>query len=496
MRDTLVVNRTPSETRVALMEDGVPVEIYVERERDRSVVGNIYCGKVVRVLPGMQAAFVEIGLERTAFLYVDDAVLDRSLADHERSSGGFENIAISQVLRVGEEILVQVRKAPVGTKGARLSRQINLPGRHLVYVPHNPHIGVSRRIEDETERARLSEIVRAASAQHGNGVVVRTAADGMDGQALALELGQLQQAWFEIEKSSQQAAAPSLVYEELGLALKATRDLFHADLEAIVVDHEKDREDICAFLSKFAPGTESKVRLSEDPVPVFDAFGAENAIERALGRRVWLESGGYLMIDQAEALTAIDVNSGRFVGKRSLEDTTTQINLEAAREVARQLRLRDLGGIIVIDFIDMELKENRERVVAELSQAVQRDRSKINIVGMSELGLVELTRKRARESLSQSLAEPCNHCGGRGFVKSELTVALDVLRSVSRRLLRSDRPGPTVTVEMNESLANNFRTLVSQDVEQLEDRYQVHVVPFGRNGYHRERFEICSPGGE
>ncbi|MEM6531585.1 MAG: Rne/Rng family ribonuclease [Myxococcota bacterium] len=485
MGDTLVINHGPSETRVALLSNGVPVELYVERDRDRSVVGNVYRGRVVRVLPGMQAAFVEVGLDRTGFLYVDDAVLQPP--DTQGS------LDIGSILKSGQEVMVQVQKEPIGTKGARLTRQITVPGRNLVYMPFNPHIGVSRRIEDEEERERLREILQDASTEHGGGFIVRTAAEGIEQGKLVRETQLLHQMWHGIERRGASGPTPSIVFEDLDLVLRATRDLFTDEVDGVVADSEEDYQRIRDFVASFAPGQESRVQLHDPREPVFDHYGIEVEIERALERRVWLKSGGYIVIDQAEALTVVDVNSGRFVGKSSLEDTITQINLEAVKEVVYQLRLRNIGGIVIIDFIDMASPANREKVLGALEEALKHDKAKTTVVRMSEIGLVELTRKRVRESLGQMLTEPCPDCKGRGFVKSEQTVASEVLRAIARQLHRERVP--TVLVNMNPGVADYLYAFDDAHVDYIERLYDTSVVPVARQGYHREHFEIVPAGG-
>ncbi len=492
MGDTLVINRGPSETRVALLSNGVPVELYVEREHERGVVGNVYRGRVVRVLPGMQAAFVEIGLERTGFLYVDDAVLEPSRRDPEASPDAQSAVDIGSVLKSGQEVLVQVQKEPIGTKGARLTRQITIPGRNLVYMPFNPHVGISRRIEGEAERDRLRTTLERIVEPLGGGGIVRTAAENLEEERLLKEVHLLRQMWNDIEIRGSKAAAPSLVFEDLDLVLRATRDLFTDDIEGIVADSEIDFKRVQDFVAGFAPGEETRVRLHDPREPVFDHYGIEVEIERALDRRVWLKSGGYIVIDQAEALTVVDVNSGRFVGKSSLEDTITQINLEAVKEVVYQLRLRNVGGIVIIDFIDMELLANREKVLGALEEALKMDKAKTTIVRMSEIGLVEMTRKRVRESLGQLLTEPCSYCKGRGFIKSEQTVASEVLRAIARHMHRER--SPTVLVNMNPGVADHLYAHDEAHVDYVERLFDTRGIPVARDGYHRERYEIVPAG--
>jgi len=510
MPNSLLINRSPSEVRVALLEEGQPVEIYVERQADRGVVGNVYRGRVVRVLPGIQAAFVDIGLERTGFLYVDDAVLapiapgddvdhpldgparapeaetisDHVLEEHFRKPPIAD---ISDVLKTGQEILVQVQKEPLGTKGARLTRRINLPGRHLVFMPFAQHIGVSRRITDEAERERLKSAVGLMDTVEG-GYIVRTAAEGEPASSIEREAGLLRQMWNDINTRGQYGACPRLVFADLDLVLRAARDLFSDDVKEVLVDTDYDEERVREFVRSFGPEADPRVHRYLAPEPIFDHYGIEVELERALERRVWLKCGGYIVIDQAEALAAIDVNSGRFVGKSSIEDTITQINLEAVKEIAYQLRLRNIGGIIIIDFIDMFEASNREKVLGALNEALRHDKVKSAVVRMSEIGLVEMTRKRVRESLGQVLTETCPYCKGRGSIKSQVTIAHEILRAVSRSLAREK--APTVLVNTEPALADALYDEFTADIERIETAFDTQVIPVARQGYHREHFEI------
>ena len=506
MANSLVINSSPSEVRVALLENDVPCEVYIEREGDRGVVGNVYRGKVVRVLPGMQAAFVEIGLERTGFLYVNDSLPMALSAEADEDEEGEQAETtdgetprnrpnrmqpaanISDVLRQGQEILVQVQKEPIGTKGARLTRHVSIPGRHLVFMPFSTHIGVSRRIVDPAERERLRKAV-AAHKEFG-GFIVRTATEGVDDAEIDREATMLRKLWQDIERRGASGPTPRLVYEDLDIVLRSTRDLFVETIDRVIVDREEDFERVQQFVRGFAPERESRVELYRAPEPIFDHYGIEVEIERALERRVWLKSGGYIVIDQAEALAVVDVNSGRFVGKSSLEETITQINLEAVKEVVFQLRLRNIGGIVIIDFIDMARAENRDKVLAALQEALKRDKAKTTIVRMSEIGLVEMTRKRVRESIGHVLTESCPYCKGRGAVKSERTVANEILRAIVRHLSRS--PANTVLVNMQPAIADYLYATENAQIEEIEGRYNARIVPVAREGFHREHWELVT----
>ena len=498
--NSLIINSSPSETRVALLENGQPVEVYIERHQSAGLLGNIYRGRVVRVLPGMQAAFVELGLERTGFLYVNDALPKAQLnKESEQPAEGrpegnrgrpnrLEPLAnIADVIKEGQEILVQVQKEPIGTKGARLTRHVTIPGRHLVYMPFYEHIGVSHRIEDPDERARLKAVFEERGAANG-GFIVRTAGEGVSSEERSREAKMLEGLWSKIKKDGSSGPCPREIFADLDLAVRAVRDLFNETVDSVEVDRESDFNRIRDFIGAFEPERTTNIHLYGRAEPIFDYFGVEVEIQRALERRVWLKSGGYIVIDQAEALCVIDVNSGRYVGKSNLEDTITQINLEAVKEAAFQLRLRNIGGIIIIDFIDMTKASNREKVHAALEQALARDRAKSSIVRMSEIGLVEMTRKRVRESLGESLTDTCPYCNGRGTIKSEQTVANEILREISRALLREH--SPTVLVNMHPGIADYLYANESEELSAIEKTANTSIIPVAREGYHREQFEI------
>ncbi|MEZ4270877.1 MAG: Rne/Rng family ribonuclease [Myxococcota bacterium] len=396
---------------------------------------------------------------------------------------------IADVLREGETVLVQVQKDPLGTKGARLTRQVSIAGRNVVLMPFSNHIGVSQRIEDALERERLrAALVEIAGGQWG--FVIRTAAEGVEDETLHSEASLLIQLWEDICQRGHQGPVPRLVFADLDLVLRATRDLFSGQVDKILVDDDVQRQRIVEFISRFSPADAAPVELYDKPEPIFDHFGIEVEIERALERRVWLKSGGYIIIDQAEALAVIDVNSGRYVGKSSLEDTITQINLEAVKEVAYQLRLRNIGGIIIIDFIDMSDAANREKVLGALEEALRRDKVKTTIVRMSEIGLVEMTRKRVRDSLGQSLTEACPYCKGRGYVKSEQTVANEILRATDRLLLAAKQPSNTLLINMQPGIADYLYANENETIAALELNHKTTIIPVAREGFHREHYEI------
>ena len=426
MTEEILINVTPQETRVAVAGSGVVQELLIERAATRGLVGNIYCGRVARVLPGMQSAFVEIGLERAAFLHVADI---RENKDSSRP--------IEKLLAEGQPILVQVVKDPIGAKGARLSTQISVAGRLLVYLPHDPHIGISQRIEDEEGRQLLRERLKElVPADEKGGFIVRTLAETAAEEELRADLEYLRHLWQVIRERSSGGDAgaepPQLIYQDLSLAQRVLRDMVTADTSRVVVDSRETWQKLAAFAEHYMPRVRGKLEHYTGERPLFDLYNIETELERALSRRVELKSGGYLIIDQTEALTTIDVNTGGFVGSRNFDDTIFKTNLEAAQAIARQLRLRNLGGIIILDFIDMQSSEHRSAVLEEFRRALARDRTRMTVNGFTALGLVEMTRKRTRESLAHVLCEPCPTCGGRGEVKTAHTVCYEILREILR----------------------------------------------------------------
>ncbi|MFT3898325.1 MAG: ribonuclease G [Thermomonas sp.] len=440
MSEEILVNVTPRETRVAVVENGMLQELHIERGWSRGVVGNIYKGRVQRVMPGMQAAFVDIGLERAAFLHANDIVRPANVP--AVGGEGEETTAppprpIGELAREGREVVVQVVKDPIGSKGARLTTQISIPSRYLVLLPNTQVVGVSARIEDEDERARLKGIVAACAggseqATPGHGYIVRTNAEGQPAEALAEDIAYLQRAWQQVESDSGDAKVGSRVYEDLSLPLRAVRDLMRRDVEKVKVDSRETCDRLRAFAAQYMPGLAEKIEHYSGSRAIFDLYGVEDEIQRALEKEVPLKSGGYLVIDQTEAMTTVDVNTGSFVGQRNLEETVYRTNLEAAQSVARQLRLRNLGGIIIIDFIDMVDPEHRRQVLRTLEKSLARDHAKTTVYDFSPLGLVEMTRKRTVESLQRQLSEPCHECGGRGMLKTAETVTYEIFREIVR----------------------------------------------------------------
>ncbi len=636
MSSILVINAAGRETRVALVENGQIAEFYLERKKDKGIVGNIYKGRITRVLPGMQAAFVDIGLDKAAFLYVTDVFYDPDLsraqfeltegehdeapeapeapelAEHPEEAIGQAPVAleaalppeasaespvgvsddaaqptpapptplgdtaadasppldaapeltlvaappveneragelaraesapaveealaaspptqpepslrgerrarerqryarddqdrgrsrqddrsksrkparIEELLKVGQEVLVQVSKDPIGTKGARLTCHISIPGRHLVFMPTVDHVGISRRISNEKERRRLREIVDRLRPP-GTGFIVRTVAENVPQEKLESDIRFLIGVWNECVSRNEKNPNPGLLHPDLDLILRATRDLFAQDVEKLVVDDRDEYERILGFIGSQDPTLRERVLLHEGDEPIFDAYGIEQEINRAVQRKVWLRSGGYLVIDQAEALTAVDVNSGRYVGKKSLEETITKINVEAAREIAYQLRLRNIGGIIICDFIDMEKASNRDKVFKTLQEALGRDKAKTNVLRISELGLVEMTRKRVRESIGRILHEDCSYCEGRGYVKTATTVTYEIFRYIRREAATYKEP--TLVINCSVDVAKLLQGEERQELRELMDRFNKSIQVKAQQHYHREQFDV------
>ncbi|MFH1263385.1 MAG: Rne/Rng family ribonuclease [Pseudomonadota bacterium] len=501
MTSRLVLNATPQEVRVAVMENDKLAELYIERRRERGIVGNIYKGKVVRVLPGMQAAFVDIGLERAAFLYVTDffeeygdAFNQKEVEEEKRRKRPAQRVQIQDLLKEGQDVLVQVAKDPIGTKGARLTSHVSLPGRHLVYMPTVAHIGVSRKIESEEERRRLKDLVKTTQTTDG-GFIVRTAAAGQPDKNIQQEVAYLERLWIKVLRRRQGMKAPSLAHEDLSLVMRSVRDFFTDDVDELVVDDRNAFRQIKQFVGQFLPKRKRKITHYEGVEPIFDFDKIEPQIDRALGRKVWLKSGGYLVIDQTEALTSIDVNSGRFVGSKNLEETILKVNLEAVKEIVAQLRLRNIGGLIILDTIDMDRKTNREKVYRALEDALANDKARTNVLQISELGLVEMTRKRTRENLSRQLGEVCSNCEGRGFHRSRRTVAYDILRKLSHEIEKKDShrnveivAHPNVSVILKQE---EYDLLLD-----LENRSGRSIVVREQANFHTEHYQINLTGHE
>ena len=429
MSEELLINVTPQETRVAYVENGMLQEVHIERERKRGLVGNIYKGKVCRVLPGMQAAFLEVGLERTAFLHVSDIAQPNG----KDGEGGEPSDIIMELLREGQKLLVQVVKDPMGTKGARLTTQVSIPSRYMVYMPGISHVGISQRIEDETERQRLKDIISGFAPEFDQGgYIARTVAEGVSKEAIYKDMQFLQKMWTTVQERNSTEPVGSLIHEDMSLVMRTMRDLSGIEIEKIRIDSRSTFEKVTKFASKFIPELENRIEHYPGERPIFDLYGVEDEIHKALERKVQLKSGGYLIIDQTEAMTTVDVNTGGFVGHRNLEETIFKTNLEAVQAIVRQLRLRNLGGIIIIDFIDMSDIEHRRQVLRALEKHLDKDHARTNVCDVSALGLVEMTRKRTRESLEHILCEPCHYCKGRASIMTAETVCYEIFREIIR----------------------------------------------------------------
>jgi ribonuclease G len=498
MSSDIIVNAGREETRVALLENGLVTEIYIDRKKDRGVAGNVYKGRVMKVLPGMQASFVDIGLEKAAFLYVGDVFDSTSEYTPLMEDEGLElevepkrkrshATQIEDLLQEGQDILVQVSKEPISTKGARVTTYISIPGRYLVMMPGVNHIGVSRRIEEIEERHRLREIV-SRLRKPNTGYIIRTASQGRSEDDFNADVEFLSRLWETIQRKKEKAPAPSLMHNELDLVFRVIRDVFTRDVDKLVIDAPEEYDRVKEFVDSYIPQLSRRVKPYEGDDPIFEHYGVEIEISRALGRKVWLKSGGYIILDQTEALTTIDVNTGRYVGKRSLEDTILKTNLEAVREIAYQLRLRNIGGILILDFIDMEREDNRRKVYAALQEALANDKAKTTISHISPIGLIEMTRKRIRESLGRTLCDTCPYCEGRGYVKSSRTICYEVFRELRRAFAAAEEKKALVTV--NSVVADMLYDEERQGVEELEKEFQKKIVIKADPNLHQEQYEV------
>ncbi|MDR1661191.1 MAG: ribonuclease G [Azoarcus sp.] len=481
MNIEFLLNFTPQEVRVAIVEQGAVQELHVERPTSRGIVSNIYLGRVVRVLPGMQSAFIDAGLERTAFLHVADIWNSRQSGEAARP--------IEQVLTEGQSIMVQALKDPIGTKGARLSTQISLAGRLLVYLPQDKHIGISQRIGDESEREQLRErLARLIPPEEPGGFIVRTMAENASDEELTADIAYLRKLWGEITSAAQDTAAPCLLHEDLNLAQRTLRDLVTGDTSRIRIDSRENYLKLQDFAAEYTPKVLPLLELYTSDRPLFELYNVEGEVQKALARRVELKSGGYLIIDQTEALTTVDVNTGGFVGARNFDDTIFKTNLEATQAIARQLRLRNLGGIVIIDFIDMESAEHRDMVLEEFRKALVHDHTKMSVNGFTALGLVEMTRKRTRESLAHLLCEPCPTCGGRGEIKTARTVAYEIFREVLREARQFN--AREFRILANPEVINLFLDDESQSLAMLSDFIAKKISLHAEASYTQEQFDI------
>ena len=490
MSEEILINVTPVETRVALVENGMLQEAYIERTSRKGIVGNIYKGKVVRVLPGMEAAFVDIGLERAAFIHASDVVCSQPAAD-ELANAPKSVPDIRSLLREGQSLVVQVTKDPIGTKGARLTTQLSIPSRYLVFMPGVSHVGISQRIEDDSQRARLKALIEQAAAEHEDvqgGYIVRTAAEAASDDELIADMVYLHRLSSSVEDRIAKAPVPSAVYQDLPLFIRTIRDLIRPQTEKVRIDSRESHQRVMEFVHEFVAEFSDRVEYYPGERPIFDLYSVEDEIQKALSRKVQLKSGGYVIIDQTEAMTTIDINTGAFVGHRNLEETIFKTNLEAARAISRQLRLRNLGGIIIIDFIDMEDPEHQRQVHRMLEKMLERDHAKTKITGVSELGLVEMTRKRTTESLGQVLCEPCPICDGRGFLKTSETVCYEIFREIMR--INRAYEAESYLVMASQKVVDRLLDEESDNVVDLETfigkavRFQVE--PF----YSQEQYDV------
>ena len=486
--DEILINVTPRETRVAVVENGVLQEILIERAGKRGLVGNIYKGRVCRVLPGMEAAFVDIGLERAAFLHVSDIRPESVPVNDAAASGDRSALAITDLAREGQELVVQVIKDPIGTKGARLTTHITLPSRFLVYLADSDVAGVSVKIDGERERQRLKEMVNAFRTEFGGGYIVRTAAEGAEAWALRADMQFLQRLWDSIRERIRETSGVGALYEDLPLVLRVLRDFVGDSVEKVRIDSRETCQRMLAFADKFVPEMGPRLEHYPGERPIFELYGIEDEIQRALGKKVLLKSGGYLVVDQTEAMTTIDVNTGAYVGHRNLEETIFKTNLEAATAIARQLRLRNLGGIIILDFIDMASEEHRQAVLRALEKHLEKDRARSHISQVSPLGLVEMTRKRTRESLEQILCEPCPLCDGRGSIKTAETVCYEIFRELLRET-RQYSPRQFVVLAAPD-VVDAMLDQESTSVAQLEAFVGIPIKFQAEVLYPREQYDV------
>lgn len=503
MAAEILINVRPQETRVAYVEVGQLTDLKIEKKSSPTLVGSVHRGKVIRVLPGMQAAFVDIGLEKAAFLYVGDIRTDLDEGfldpDHDETGDSMDDsesapkieapkVPIQDLLKEGQHILVQVSKDPIGTKGARLTTHISLPGRFVVYLPTVRHLGISRKISSEGERERLKQIVQKINP--AGGVIVRTAGEGAPDESLRADIEYLDRLSKEVLKNYEKKKGTGQIHAELDVELRALRDLMSEDVTSVWVDDAEVHRKVVKFVTQLMPKYKQNIIYYEDKKPLFDLYDIELEISRSLDRKIWLKSGGYIVIDEAEALVVIDVNTGRFVGKKDLEDTILKTNLEAVKEIAHQLRIRNCGGIIIIDFIDMEKEAHREKIMQTLEEDLRRDRARTNIISMSSLGLVEMTRKRIRPSLIKTLCEPCSYCEGRGYVKRKSTVANEIFRELERDLPKLENKQFSIQIHCHADVVDWIYEVEGESLSLLETKLGRSVTFKIEPSYHIEQYEV------
>ena len=509
MSKEIVINVSPFETRVALLENRNLAELFIERKDSKGIAGNIYKGRVTKILPGMQVAFVDIGLEKAGFLHQrdinpnrDNSITTFFTTPSDRNGNGDEfmesfnstldagdnSLGIENFLSEGQELMVQVNKDPMGSKGARITTYITMPGRYLVYMPMINQIGISRRIENPEESARLKSIVKKLRSGD-RGYIIRTAAENVSEEELLRDIRFLEKMWETIIEKNEKARSPSLLHRDLDIVLRSIRDLFLPEVGKITIDSSEEHGRIIDFMGSFLESYDMEIEQYTQSEPIFEAYGLEVEIERALGRKVWLKSGGYIIIDQTEALTAIDVNTGKFVGKQSQEDTIVKTNIEAVKEIVSQLRLRNIGGLIIIDFIDMEKEENKQNLFNILELTLKQDRSRTNILQVSELGLVEMTRKRTRDSLNKIMCNACPCCDGKGVTKSPETISYEIFRKI-KKLLATTPSVTRVVVEVPPEVSATLAEDESEYIEKLENEFNFSLTIKESPELPADRFEI------
>lgn len=501
MGQEIAISVTREETRVAVLDGGVMTDLYVDRAKKKDFVGNIYIGRVVKVLPGMQAAFIDIGMDKAAFMHVSDLSLETeagdTLMDSEDDDKGGEMPKprrqsaqpIEALLKEGQELMVQISKGPIGTKGPRVTTYVSLPGRSLVFMPGVEHVGVSRRIPRDEERARLKEIVKRLR-RPGHGYIVRTVSEGVKEEELRSDVEFLEALWEDVVKKREHGSSPNLLHADLSLTFRVVRDLFSKKVDRLIIDAKEEYEAVRDFVRRFLPDQVSRVHYFNREESLFDHLGIEMEIARALSRKVWLKSGGSIVVDHTEAMTVIDVNTGRFVGKRDQEETILKNNLEAVKEVAYQIKLRGIGGIIIIDFIDMEREKNRERVYQALVDAMAGDKARTRISHISDLGLIEISRERVREDLLRTMSEPCHYCEGRGYTKSPTTVAYEIFRELRR--LGSMGDEQTIIIGVHPSVAELLDGEEYAGVEMLQRERHAKLIVKPDHMLHLEQYDIVT----
>ena len=510
MPKRIITNSLPWEKRVALMDNSYLKEFFIERVKEKNIVGNIYKGRVSKVLPGMQVAFVDIGLEKAGFLHVDDIdlallkskdsdfktplELPARLVEDEQSTNGNqtpeEKPRIEEILKKGDDILVRVVREPIGTKGARISAHVSLAGRFLVYMPGKGQVNLSRRIENAEERDRLTKILHDLKEEETDGYIIRTVSEGYDEKELKRDIQLLLKIWEDIKERYLKAPMPHLIYEELGVLQRTVRDYFTADISMMVFDSKDDYDYVQNFVRTYLPEYKNKLELYQGEKNIFDDYGIDMEVEKVLFPTVWLKSGGSIVIEKTEALTSIDVNTGRFVGKKNLEETIVQTNLEAIKEIVYQVVLRNLGGIIIIDFIDMEVEENKQSVFRVFEQEIKKDRAKCEIAFFTDLGLVEMCRKRVRDSLQSSLCEPCPYCEGKGFIKSADTICFEIFREIQRLCVFTPKEKKNVLIKVNNTIANRLTEDESTYLDYLEVTLKRKILIETDSSLHMENYGV------